>query len=230
MIASLFMLASAPIGFSIWESQGAEASREFLNKLSRYYLLIGLPAAVGLSVLAKPIISVLAAPAYFPGYKIIPLVAFGVFLVGIIHRFSEALAFYKRTDISMCCVSGAALLNIGLNFLFIPRYGYMAAAATTFIAYAADLTAMVILSRRFFVWKFPFKSLGNVTIASAIMGAAVYPVGNIVTSSILINLILGICVGVVVYAVMLFLLREPQKEEVQELRRLITKLLRKSNS
>jgi len=221
MIASLFMLASGPIGYRIWEGQGIEASREFLNKVSRYYLLIGLPATVGLSVLARPVIDVLTAQAYYQGYKIIPLVAFGAFLVGITHRFSEALTFYKRTDILMYCVLGSALLNIGLNFLFIPKYGYMAAAATTLIAFAANLTMVIIMSRRFFIWSFPFKSLGKVVIASAIMGAVVYPVGNSLTSSTLINLIVGICVGVVIYFLMLLLLRELQSGEIKEFVKLV---------
>jgi len=227
IFASLFMLASAPIGFHIWESQGVEASREFLNKLTRYYVLIGLPAAVGLSVLARPAIDVLTAQAYYEGYKIVPLVAFSAFLIGITHRFSEALAFYKRNDISMYCILGSASLNIGLNFLFIPKYGYMAAAATTLIACAADLTARVALSRRFFIWKFPFKSLGKAACASIVMGAIVYPIGNSLTLSPLINLVAGICVGVVVYVLMLFLLREPQKDEIQELHKLKARILRK---
>ncbi len=221
MITSLFMVASAPIEYTIWENRGKEASREFLSKLTRYYLLIGLPAAVGLSVLAKPIISVLAAPEYFPGYRIVPLVVFGFFLVGITHRFSEALGFYKKSNILMYCMIGAALLNIGLNFLFIPKYGYIAAAATTLIAYGADLIARVILSRRFFVWEFPFKSFSKAAVASAVMAAVVYPIGNSLTSHTLINLIAGICIGVVVYVLMLFLLREPQKEEIQGLHDLL---------
>ncbi len=227
IFASLFMLASAPIGFHIWESQGVEASREFLNKLSRYYLLIGLPAAVGLSVLARPAIDVLTAQAYYQGYQIVPLVAFSAFLIGITHRFSEALAFYKRTDILMYCMLGSAILNIGLNFLFIPKYGYMAAAATTLVSYAFMLLIVVLVSRRFFIWKFPFKSLGKAACASAVMGAVVYPVGNSLTSSTLVNLIAGICIGVVVYFALLILLREPQKEEIQELRAIRKGILRR---
>ena len=217
MITSLFMIASAPIAYTIWEKKDKETSREFLSKLTRYYLLIGLPAAVGLSALAAPFISILATPEYLSGYRIVPLVAFGAFLVGITHRFSEALIFYKRSDFLMYCMVGAALLNIGLNFIFIPKYGYMAAAFTTLIAYGADLTARVILSRRFFVWEFPFKSLAKITLASAVMGIIVYPIGNSLTSSNLINLIAGICIGLVVYVMMLFLLRELQNEEIQEL-------------
>lgn len=225
MVAMLFMQASTPIAYKIWETQGREASREFLNKLTRYYLVIGLPAAVGLSTLAKPAISVLTVPGYFPGYRIVPLVVFGVFLVGITSSFSQVLGFYKRTDIEMHCMLGAALLNIGLNFLFIPKYGYMAAAATTLIAYGADLMARIFLSRRYLAWDFPFKSLAKVMVSSAIMAAVVYPVGTSLTSSTLVNLIAAICVGAGVYVLILFLLREFQKEEIQELQELKSRIL-----
>lgn len=223
-VAFLFMIASAPIAFHVWETQGSHASQNFINKLCRYYILTALPVTVGLSVLARPVVGILTAQAYSSGYRIIPVVAFGAFLVGITHRFSEALTLYKRTDILMYCMIGAAFLNIGLNFIFIPKYGYMAAAATTLIAYGADLTGRIVLSRRFFVWKFPFKSLGKAAVASAVMGVVVYPVGNSLTSSTLANLVLGVVVGVLVYAVMILLLREPQKEEIQGL---LTILLRR---
>lgn len=69
---------------------------------------------------------------------------------------------------------------------------------------------MIILSRRLFVWKFPFRSLAKVTCASVIMGIAVYPVGNSLTSMNLLNLILGVCSGALIYFILLFLLREFQ--------------------
>lgn len=230
VILSLFLLAEAPLAFGIWENQGVAATQQFVSKLTRYYLMIALPVAVGISVLAKPVVSVFTPTGYHLGYVIIPLVAFGLFLAGISGRFNIGLACRKRTDIPMYCIGGAALLNIGLNFLFIPRYGYIAAAATTLISYAGLLVAMTAVSRKYFVWDFPFKSLAKIACASAVMGAVVYPVGNSLTSSVLLNLIVGICVGVIVYAVMLFLLREPQKEEIQVLRGLIRKVLRKNNS
>lgn len=226
-VVSLFLMASSPIGFHIWESQGVEASREFMKKLTRYYLLVALPAAVGLSILAKPIVHILVAPQYYQGYMIIPLVAFGAFLVGVAHRFTTGLAYHKRTDILMLCYLGSVILNIALNFIFIPKYGYMAAAGTTFVSYAFLLLSAIFVSRRFFVWAFPFKSTGKIVCASAVMGVVVYYIGNSLTSSALINLISGMFVGIVVYVMMLLLLREPQKEEIQELQELKSRILMK---
>jgi hypothetical protein len=87
---------------------------------------------------------------------------------------------------------------------------------------------VVVVSRKLFIWEFPFKSLVKVAAASAIMGIIVYPVGNSMTSSVPINLILGIFIGIMVYSVMLFLVREPTQKEIQTLRSLKAQFLKKS--
>lgn len=224
LIASVFLLASRPIEYSIWENQGVEASQRYIKELARYYLLIGFPAVVGLSLLAKPIVGILAALEYQVGYKIVSMVAFGVLFVGISNIFSVGLGFYKRTGLLMLCYLGAGLVNIGLNFLFVPKYGYVGAAITTFISYACAALLVIVVSRRFFVWEFPFKSLAKTVCASGVMGIVVYFIGNRCSSSSLLNLILGIIVGVVVYLLMLFLLREFKQNEIQSLLTLKEKL------
>lgn len=227
LIAALFALTAGSIEFNIWEKEGEKKSQEFVSKLTRYYLLACIPAVVGLSVLAKPAISVLTAPEYYGGHQIIPFVAFGAFLLGLQQRFHAGLVFYKKTRPIMFCIIVAGILNLALNILLVPKYGYMAAAATTLIGCAFLLVALVVVSRRFFIWKFPFKSLGKVVCASAIMGVVVYTISNGLTSSTLLNLIVGICVGTVVYLLMLFLLREIQEEEIQELRAIRGKIRRR---
>ena len=227
LVTSLFWLASTPIEMKIWEEQGERASQEFLSKLTRYYLLMGLPVLVGLSVLAKPMIHIITTPEYYQGYRIIPLVAFGVFLIGLQRRYQSGLIFHKKTNLIMFSIIVSGLLNIGLNFLLVPRYGYMAAAATTLASYVFLLMLMIITSRRFFVWEFPFKSLAKTACASGAMGIVVYYLGKSLISSTLISLILGICVGGVIYVLILFLLREFQQDEIQVLHALKASVLAK---
>ncbi len=215
IIIMLFAIASGPIAFNLWENKGVETSRAFLEKITRFYLLISLPATVGLSVLAKPVVSVLASPAYLTGYIIIPLVAFSIFFTGIEWQFGNILNYYKRTDLTMYYNLIGAALNLTLNLLLIPKYGYIAAAATTFIACMASLVMVIVMSRRFLVWQFPFKSLGKITSASGVMGIIVYYLISNLTSSNLVNLILGIIVGILVYSSMLLLLREFKPSEIQ---------------
>ena len=215
LLTSLFALAFNPLSIIVWEKQGKKASQEFVEKGTRYFLLLCIPAIIGISTLQKPILNILSTPDYYEGAKIIPLIVLGVFFLGLMQRFGAGLSFYKKTNLTMYCIIVSGALNLGLNFLLIPKYGYMAAAFTTLISYVFLLFLMIIVSRRFFIWEFPFKSLGNVVCASGVMGIVVYYIGNSLTSSILLNLILGIFVGIVVYSMMLFLLREFKPSEIQ---------------
>lgn len=225
LLTSLFLLASGPISIQIWEKEGEQKSRDFVSSLTRYYLLLCLPSAVGLSVLARPIMGVLAGAAYREGFRIMPFVALGGLLLGLQQRFQAGPIFYKKTHVIMITIAFAGLVNIGLNLLLIPRYGYMAAAITTLIGYIVLLAMMVISSRKYFIWDFPFRSLGRAILASAIMAAVVYPVGNSLTSFTLLNLIVAVPLGALLYFSLLFLLGEIQPNEKRALKELFARHL-----
>jgi O-antigen/teichoic acid export membrane protein len=114
-----------------------------------------------------------------------------------------------------------------LNFLLVPGYGYTAAATTTLISYIFLLTLTIIASRRFFIWHFPFKSLVKVVCASGVMAIVVYFAENAFTFSASKKLILGPCIGIMVYLSMLFLLKEPLKKEIETLQIIRDKVLRR---
>ena len=225
LIATLFSLASGPIIMHIWEKEGESKSREFLYKVTRYYLIFCVPAVVGLSALSKPIINIMTGEQYFEGYKIIPFVTVGVLFLRLQAVFQVAFLFYKKTSFVTFGIVASGLLNLFLNFLFIPKYGFFAAAITTLISYAFLLFLMIMLSRRLFVWKFPFRSLVKVTCTSVIMGIVVYFVGNNLTSSTFINLVCGVSLGSLIYIVLLFLFREFQSKEKEAIKQVLKKYL-----
>lgn len=225
LIVSLFRISSGPIAMSIWEEKGEKESKEFLSIMTRYYLIFSVPAVVGLSVLAKPVVGLLTSSEYHEAYRIVPFIALSALFLGLTHRFGIGFCYHKKTYLATICMVASALVNLGLNFLLIPKYGYKAAAITTLISYSFFLFLQIILSRKFFVWKFPCKSFVKIVCASIVMGFAVYYVGSSLTSSVLINLFSGMFVGVVVYAMMLLLLQEIQKKEIQKLQELKSKIL-----
>ncbi len=144
LINTLFMLAAGPIIMNIWERDGVKASQDFVAKQARYYLLACVPAVVGLSVLAKPIISLLTPTVYHEGYVIIPFVALGAFFLGLQQCFQAGLLFYKKTRFIMIFTITSGILNLLLNFIFIPKYGYMVAAFSTLLSYAFLLIQIII--------------------------------------------------------------------------------------
>lgn len=226
LLATLFMLAASPLGMSIWEKERREKSQEFEHKITRFYLLIGIPAIIGLGVLAKSIITIMTEEEFFLGYEIIPFIAPGIFLLGLQQRFQTGILYYKKTHFITLAVLIAGILNLILNFLFVPQYGYIAAAITTLVSYLFLLFLMIVLSRRFFTWKFPFQSLVNSICAAVIMGIIVHFVGDHFTSLAVLNLVLRILLGGCVYVILIFLFQEFQPIEKTFMKQILKDVVR----
>jgi len=230
LITSLFLLASGPLSIHIWEEEGEERSKIFITKLTRYFLLLCIPVVAGVSVLAEPILDIFTGQEYLVGYSILPFVAGSIFFLGLSQRFGMGLTFYKKTGYIMWSLIISGSVNLGLNFIFIPKYGYVAAAVTTFIGYIIMLLLMIYFSRKIFVWNFPFKTLGKCSVASIMMGTGVYFLVNNLYFSTFVSLILGILAGIVIYSVLIFIFREILPEEKEEIKYFVQKYVFKKNS
>ena len=225
LVTSLFALAAGPITMYIWEKEGEEKSKEWVSKLSRYLLLGCVPLAVGLSVLSKPIIKIMTGEQYLEGYRIIPLVTVGILFLAFQRIFQVGFLFYKKTSYITLAIIISGSINVILNFLFIPKHGYFAAAITTLASFAVLLVLMIIFSQRLFTWKFPFKTLLKTNSAASIMGIVVVFTANCLKFSEIINLIICISFGALIYCALLFLFKEFLPEEKKFMKQILAKLL-----
>lgn len=222
MIWSLFMIAAYPLIVRMWEMHGEKPTQKYISKLTRYYLLISFPAALGLSILAKPIISILTSPAYIGGYQIIPLVVFGALLLGLQWWAQLGLLLNNKTNMIGVTVLIAGIINIVLNIFLVPLYGYMGAAISTFISYLILLILMVKIGHDMLSWHFPFNAFLKIIVASIIMGLVVYYL-QVILSITIINLLIEVIVGIIIYLVFLVLLKGFNKDEIGELLQIVRK-------
>ena len=66
---------------------------------------------------------------------VIPPIVGGVFFQVQYYIYANVVYYYKRPVYVMAASIIAAILNILLNYLFIPKFGYMAAGYTTITSY-----------------------------------------------------------------------------------------------
>ena len=199
LLNTLFLLASTPVGMTVWERDGEDAARAYVVNLTRYYLLAATPLAVGIGVLAQPLIGFLADARYHEGYRLVPFVAAGAVCAGLATRYTLGLSFRKRTGLLSLCYLGAGVINLGLNLVLVPRYGYMAAAAANLIAFLALLTLVWAASRSLFAWPFPVATGTRVGVAVTLMGFLVWLTTRSIASPGL-QLAVGVPVGMTAYA------------------------------
>lgn len=216
LLVALFLLSVSPLIFNTWESQGKDATEKTMTMVTRVYLILCLPAAVGLSVLGFPFVALLTTPDYYEGSRIVGFVVFSSFIWGLANIAMMGIAIKKHTRRIGANQIAAAFIHIGLQLLLVPRFGYLAAAVSTLISYTVLLFLQTLASRPHLDWRFPFKTLCNVMAASAFMGLTawgIYGLSGAGNKGSPVFLFLSIVVAVPTYFVCLWFLGEAKKEE-----------------
>ena len=89
----------------------------------------------------------LITQAYWSGLPLVPIVALGYVFNGIYVNLLAPVTLAKRTERVAYATALGALVNVGANLLWIPRWGMMGAASATLAAYAAMAGALYLLGR-----------------------------------------------------------------------------------
>lgn len=122
--------------WSPWSTEKMNSGdTEMMKKASRGYLLLFAFVVLWLLMLTPDILMIMGGRNYNEAVFVLP----PVIVAGVcqfVYSFYVNAEFYlkKQTRIALATVI-AAVLNLGLNYLLIPRYGYVAAAYTTLFGY-----------------------------------------------------------------------------------------------
>ncbi|MBW8304980.1 MAG: lipopolysaccharide biosynthesis protein [Brevundimonas sp.] len=172
------------------------AAREQLST----FLMIGLPAAAGVALVARPLAEVLIGEELrVAAASITPWIALSALLYGLTaYYFGQAFTLGKKTRLLLIAMAIPAGLNVVLNLILVPRYGLMGAAWATAASFALGLLATQVIGRRVLPLPIPWDSLircGVATGAMALVVARLPAIGGFA------ELVLDAGVGGIVYAV-----------------------------
>lgn len=220
---SMLVLSSSVIGFRVFEREGELAAANFLSRLMRIYLLGALPLVGALAIFAPNIVAVLLPERYADGTVVVPIVAIGGLLVGMMHRYSLLLSFHKRTDIIMWCGLAALILNLFLCWVLIPSHGLFGAAISTLVSYGSWFLLVRFSAGRYQLPVFPWKTLARASVALSIAGGTIFLGTDGGSSSNLYTLCLGPVYGLIAYALALYVMGEVTKRDVRELVRTVSR-------
>ena len=102
-----------------------------------------------IALLAPEVIKILATEEYLEAVYIVPPVICGAFFSLLYYLFTNILYFMKKPQYVMIASISTGVLNIGLNYLFIPMYGYIAAGYTTLLCYLLQAVMDYLVSYYF---------------------------------------------------------------------------------
>ena len=181
------------------ERGGAQQLKTAAREQLSTFLLIGLPAAAGVALVARPLSEVLIGEDLrIAAASVTPWIALSALLYGLTaYYFGQAFTLGKRTKLLLVAMAIPAGMNVVLNLLLVPRFGLMGAAWATAASFALGLIATQVIGRRVMPLPVPVDSLIRCGVATGIMALVVSQLPAI---GGLVELMLDASVGAVVYA------------------------------
>lgn len=113
-----------------------DGNKKIIKTASKYYMMFFIIIIIGAALVAPEIILILGGEKYLESTSVFaPLLVSTIFQFGY-SMFLQIEVFEKKLKIVSFATMCAAVVNIGLNFLLLRKYGYIIAGYTTLIGYA----------------------------------------------------------------------------------------------
>jgi O-antigen/teichoic acid export membrane protein len=171
LLLTAFRTAWPAFAYSIEDE--ADAKRTYAFVLT-YLVVLATWLAVALGLLAPWLVRLLATEEFYAGERVVAPLAFASAIFAGYIVVSIGLGRARRTEFNWVVTGAAAILNVALNLLLIPRYGMEGAAAATVAAYALMFVGMAWWGRRVYPVPYQWRRVGTALAA----GAALVVVGK----------------------------------------------------
>jgi O-antigen/teichoic acid export membrane protein len=215
VLTAPLLMATHPFIMNAWEAGRRDEVPAIIRRFTGYYALAALPLLAVVVVFSREIVSILLGPEFREGHKVIPLVMAGSALWGAAMYGHKGLEVMEKTRVMMALVTVSAALNLALNFVFVPRYGYTAAATTTLVGYASYPILVHWVGRRHLRWRVPWRTVSIAVLAAGVMSVVMYVFGRTVGAhSPWLILVGGSAIGFLSYAALLYVTRQVRASDL----------------
>src|SRR5450755_32602 len=168
LIMTPFTLAWPTAMFAIAKREDAA---QVFKIVFRWLGLFMLFSSFCLSLAGKYLINRLFPVTYHSGAFIIPIVSVSIVFFGIYYVFMVGANIKRKTWLTAVFTTIAALVNVGLNLILIPRYGMMGAALSTLLAYIVLALVAYAVNQKIYPVPFEMSIFGIALVLGALFYA-----------------------------------------------------------
>ncbi|MEM3499675.1 MAG: flippase [Candidatus Bilamarchaeaceae archaeon] len=148
-----------PMVSELFGKEKLDEIRKITTVAIKWSIIIGMPFLILLLSFSSFFLRVFYGESYVSGDNvlIVYLLSFAIFSLSLLPM--KVIAAMRRLDIELKIAVGCAILNIILNFLFIPLWEMDGAAIATFFSFLLMTILAFYYSKRLFAFSFPLELL-----------------------------------------------------------------------
>lgn len=198
--------------------------KNILKYVFRFFIMLSIPSLIGIAILSKPLLELLATSEYLSNWAIIPIIALSIIFSQCGNLFSEILMLFKYTKQVSQIYGFVSIIYIVLNIIFISLMGLIGAALATMLTFMIQSAILYSFSSKLMPFELSPKFIIKCLLSSAIMGYCIFLFSE-KTASLAILIIFGM----ITYFGSMILLKGFSREEYSLLKRLINPLIKKAS-
>lgn len=172
-IANIVMLLVQSIGIgylpAMYQQEKVTDNIRFYRKMLFYYTFVMTYAVLFFLFFYKILLWPLVQnKEYWSGTAIVPVMSFAFLITGMNYFVNIGMTLKNKTRYYIIPTFVAALINIGLNFILIRRFGFIGAAYSAMISQAINTLLIALIANHFMPIGFEWKKIFTVLILAII--------------------------------------------------------------
>jgi O-antigen/teichoic acid export membrane protein len=224
LLGAMIGLFSFPICFVLlpvvskaWEQNRRDDVKNYFEYSIKIFLTLAIPGAVGLAMLAEPVLKIITTSEYLAGWQLVLLVSIGTIFQSLASIFVFTVYLVEKTKWIPLASLISAIISICANYYLIPRIGIIGGAVATIASYFVLASIYFIWTRKIVTLSINILYLVKVVFATMPMALFLY----CLKADSVLRIILVIIGGTVIFALSIFLLRPFTEQD----KKLITRVL-----
>lgn len=161
VVISAVAMAYTTFAFGSKDDENAKKKYYYIFNVESFFLLA---FSFTVALFGSQIINLMTSEAYWTAYKPLRDLMFAQSVYAMTTIVGYGIYFQKKSVLSLIAVTVGAALNLGLNFVLIPKYGIAAAALTTLIGYVTYYVLVLLFSKRVYPCDYGEIRVGIVTV------------------------------------------------------------------
>ena len=208
-VPTIFMSSVFPIITQALSENRDRAVRVFRRAFD-IMALAAWPLAIGTMLIATPLMTAIAGPDFAASGVPLKLLIWAVTLSFVGSTLNYSVIAAGRQSILVRPYLLAMVFNVVTNWVFIPRYSYMGAAATTVATELLVVVCVLIIVYRDLRFVPQWGVFAKASLSALIMGGVIWWVGSV-------NLLINLGLGAISYGAMVLITRAVPRAVVKEL-------------
>jgi O-antigen/teichoic acid export membrane protein len=220
-LMQVFAFVPATFGASVYPvlcrfyTSSQESLKFAYQKSFKYLALLGLPIAVGTTLLANRIITIIYQVSFAESIIALQVLIWAIPIVFSSYIFGQMMAAMNRQSLAAKISFIGMISNIAMNLVLVPRYSYVGASIVTVTVYVIGFVLSLYLLSKL-GYKIPIhKFIVKPLVASIVMGLFIFFFYKL-------NLALLVFVAIIIYFGILILLKTFSTEDLNLLRQTVT--------